>query len=80
MESGSIFLVTRALFCVVFVVQKTGDVGQGAFLGRNPQVGASRVKNDFETLSWCSDRNNSEVLRVCRRIQSCEYFDFTHLV
>lgn len=64
MEGRAVLFIAGAFICVVFVVQKASDVRQRTFLRRNPQVGAARVKDHFEALRWCSDRNNSEVLRV----------------
>ena len=48
----------------MIVVQQTCDIGEGAFLRRNPQVGGSSVKDDSECLAGRSDTDGSVVLGV----------------
>ncbi len=49
---------------VVFVVGQTGNVGYGALLGRDPQIGGPRIEDDREGLTRSTDTDFSVILGI----------------
>lgn len=64
MKSGAIFLVSRTLAGIVFVMEQASDVGQGALLRWHPQVRRSGIEHNLEALWRSSYADSAKVLRI----------------